>query len=126
MPGPFVIERRGNVVMLARKPEAASLRRAAIERLRARLPRATILYAVMRANDPGLGWLIVDMVLIDGCAVERVTPDVAQALGCFDPAREVGMKLRRGAGPDILGESVGRLSTLLFGAPDQLRHALIG
>lgn len=126
MDGSLVAERHGNIVTLARKPHAADLRRAAIDRLRDRLARDSILYAVRRAHDPGFGWLVVDMMLIDGCAVECISADVARALGCFDPAREVGIKLRRAAGPDILAESVGRLSSLLFGAPGLLRHALIG
>jgi hypothetical protein len=127
MAGAMVAERLGNVLVLGRRPEAAALRQAAIDRLRERVALDSILYAVRRAHDPGFGWLVVDFVLIDGCAVTCITADVARALGCFDPAREVGVKLRGAAGPDILGEAIdGRLSTLVFGMPGALRHALIG
>ena len=123
----MVAERRGNVVVLARPPVGASQRLAAVERLRQHVQRDTILYAVRRAHDAGFGWLVVDIMLIDGRNIACITADVAMALECFDPAREVGMKLRRGATLDILGECIdGRLSTLLFGAPDLLQHAMIG
>lgn len=125
--GAEVAEQYGNLVMLTREQAPpADPRQAAIERLRRRVWPESILYAVRRAHDAGNGWIICDFYLIHEREVQCFTNDVAQALGCFDPAREIGVKLRHGVGADVLGELIdGRLSTLLFGEPGALRHAMI-
>lgn len=126
--GLMVIERRGNLVMLSQgEPPPTDMRQAAIDRLRSRVWPESVIYAVRRAFDPGFGWIVCDFFLIQERHIQCLTREIAQALGCYDPAREVGVKLRHGVGADVLGELIdGRLSTLLFGQPDALRHAVIG
>lgn len=122
-----VAERIGNLVMLARSPvPPADPRQGAIERLRRRVWPESILYAVRRAHDAGFGWIVVDFYLIHERMVQCLTDDIARALGCYDASREVGVKLRYGAGADVLGEAIdGRLSMLLFGQAGALGHAVI-
>jgi hypothetical protein len=125
MPSVDVQAGAGNVVHLSRgTASAADAKRQAVERLRALLPGGGILYAVRRAHDPGFGWIVCDFYRIDGSDVLRVTEDVARALDCFDPAREIGVKLRSAAAGDPLAAATDRLSTLLFGAPGRLDRRL--
>lgn len=127
MPGVDVLPGEGNVVFLSRRTEApADPKRDALARLRAVLPRGAILYAVRRAHDPGFGWIVCDFYRIEGADVTCLTTDVAQALDCFDPAREIGVKLRRAQGAEPLAGAIDRLSTLLFGAPGALAVRMIG
>jgi hypothetical protein len=123
VPGVEVLPRQGNVVAFSRAPDP---KREAIARLRAALPRGCIIYAVRRAHDPGFGWIVCDFYRIEGNEVTCLTADIAHALDCFDPAREVGVKLRRARGSDPLAEAIdGRLSTLLFGAPGAITQRVI-
>jgi hypothetical protein len=109
------------------KRAAPSGRDMAIARLRAKVQRDAIIYAVRRAHDRGFGWIVCDFYLIDGPAVECITADVARALECHDHAREVGVKLRSAPGQDPLAPAIERrLATLLFGRAGTLRHRLIG
>ena len=128
MPGVDVRAREGNVVFLSRRPEAVpDLRAAALARLRAALPRGSVIYAVRRAHDPGFGWIVCDFYRIEGGEVTSLTDDVARALDCCDPAREIGVKLRRAQGSDPLAAAIeGRLSTLLHGAPGAIGQRIIG
>ncbi len=118
----------GNVVFLSRRNEAVpDRRRTAIARLRALLPRGGILYAVRRAHDAGFGWIVCDFYRIEGGEVTCLTEEVARALDCLDPAREIGVKLRRAQGFDPLAAAIdGRLSTLLHGAPGEIGQRMIG
>jgi hypothetical protein len=128
VPGVDVLPREGNVVFLSRRAAvpAADPKREAIARLRTMLPRGAILYAVRRAHDPSFGWIVCDLYRIDDNEVRCVTADVAHALDCHDPDREVGVKLRRARGPTPLAEAIdGRLSTLLFGAPGAIGHRML-
>ena len=129
--GLAVAGQSGNVVTLIRASlratPAARARQDAIDRLRARVRRDTIMYAVRRAHDPEFGWLVCDVYLIDGADIDCVTDDLAHALECFDPAREVGVKLRGRAGAGPLVNAIDlRLSALLFGTPNALRHCMLG
>jgi hypothetical protein len=102
-------------------------RQAAIARLRDKIKRDTVIYAVRRAHDAASGWIVCDFYLINGAAAERISEDVARVLECYDPKREVGVKLRRSQGVDPLVPIIaGRLSTVLFGRPGALGHCLIG
>ena len=130
MPGVDVRPGEGNVVFLSRRmvaPAAADPRRDALARLRAALPRGSVLYAVRRAHDPGCGWIVCDFYRIEAGEVTRLTEEVARALDCFDPAREIGVKLRRAQGGEPLAAaSDGRLSTLLHGTPGAIGQRMIG
>lgn len=117
----------GHVLFLPREgavvPEA---RYAAIERLRALLPPGAVLYAVRRAHDAQMGWIVCDFYRIENGDVACLTEDVARALDCFDPAREVGVKLRSSPGIDPLAGAIdGRLSTLLHGGPGEIGQRMI-
>ena len=80
-----------------------------------------------RAHDPGFGWIVCDFYRIEGTAAECISADVARVLECYDPAREVGVRLRRSQGVDPLAPIIaGRLSTVLFGRPGALAHCLLG
>ena len=97
-----------------------------VARLRALLPRDAIVYAVRRAADREFGWLVCDLYCIDGPEVVCITAEIAHALGCHEPGREVGVKLRHGVACDPLTQAIDlRLSTLLFGAPEALRHRML-
>ncbi len=124
MPGAEILPIRDNVVMLSRP--AADPRREAVAHLRAMLPRGATLYAVRRAHDPGFGWIVCDFYRIDGTDVTCVSEPVARVLECFDPAREVGVKLRRAQGGDPLALAADRLSVALFAAPGTLTLRQIG
>ncbi len=128
VPGVDVRPGEGNVVFLSRRAEAAAdPKSAAVARLRAALPRGSVLYAVRRAHDPGFGWIVCDFYRIEAGEVTPLTDDIARALDCCDPAREVGVKLRRAQGADPLAGAIdGRLSTLLHGAPGEIGQRLIG
>ncbi len=130
MPGADVRPGEGNVVFLSRRmaaPAAADPKLEAVARLRAVLPRGSILYAVRRAHDPDTGWIVCDFYRIEAGEVTRLTDEVARALDCFDPAREVGVKLRRAQGFDPLAGAIdGRLSTLLHGTPGAIGQRMIG
>ena len=123
MPGVELLPRRCTVVRLSRP---ADPKRDAIARLRMALPRGAIIYAVPRARDPASNWIVCDFYRIDDGEVRSISADVAQALECFDPAREVGVKLRCGPGRHPLTAAIdGRLSTLLFGAPGLVGHRMM-
>jgi hypothetical protein len=108
-------------------PPSGQPRQEAIARLREALPRDSVVYAVRRAHDAEFGWIVCDFYRIDGTDVTCISKDVALALECYDPAREVGVKLRRSQGVDPLAPIIaGRLSTVLFGRPNALRHCMIG
>jgi hypothetical protein len=100
----------------------------AITRLRGRVPAGTIVYVVMRDRDPDNDWMICDLYLIDGHRVTCVTDDVARVLGCFDPRFDPGIRLARApGGDDPLRQLIDRsLSRLLFNAPGQVSHQVIG
>jgi hypothetical protein len=118
-----------NVVAFGRTvaPGPEARRRAAVARLRGKLRHDDVIYAVRRAHDPQFGWIVCDLYLIGADDVDCLTSDIALALECQDPEREVGVKLRRAAGSDPLAGAIsGRLSTILFGAPDVLHHRMIG
>lgn len=118
----------GNVVFLSRRADAvaADARQDALARLRAMLPPGSVLYAVRRAHDPGFGWIVCDFYRIAADGVTRLTEEVALALECHDPAREIGVKLRRAQGVDPLAAAIdGRLSTLLHGAPGALTQRMM-
>lgn len=128
MAGVDVRPREGNVVFLSRRADAvaADARQDALARLRAMLPPGSVLYAVRRAHDPGFGWIVCDFYRIAAGEVTRVTEDVALALECHDPAREIGVKLRRAQGADPLAAAIdGRLSTLLHGTPGALTQRMM-
>lgn len=131
MPGvdvrPPARDRADNVVVLSRYPApAADPRGDAIARLRAALPEGAVLYAVRRAHDPGTGWIVCDFYRIEAGEVTRLSEEVALALDCHDPAREVGVKLRRVQGHDPLVAAIdGRLSTLLHGTPGAIGQRMI-
>ena len=121
-----VLPGEGNVVFLSRRgvPEPKQV---AIARLRALLPPGSILYAVRRAHDDGFGWIVCDFYRIDTGDVTCLTEEVARALDCFDPRREVGVKLRRAQGHDPLAGAIdGRLSMLLHGEPGEIGQRMIG
>lgn len=129
MPGADLRQGEGNVVFLSRRTvaPAADPKAEAIARLRAALPLGSVLYAVRRAHDPGFGWIVCDFYRIEAGEVTRLTEEVARALDCFDPAREIGVKLRRAQGGDPLAGAIdGRLSTLLHGAPGAIGQRMIG
>ena len=121
-----VMPGEGNVVILSRR-DGPSPKHLAVTRLRSLLPPGSILYAVRRAHDDGFGWIVCDFYRIEGGEVTCLTEEVARALDCLDPAREIGVKLRRAQGFDPLAAAIdGRLSTLLHGAPGEIGQRMIG
>lgn len=120
-----VLPGEGNVVFLSRR-DAPEPRQLALGRLRALLPPGSILYAVRRAHDDGFGWIVCDFYRIESGDVICLTEEVARALDCFDPRREVGVKLQCAQGHDPLSRAIdGRLSTLLYGAPGEIGQRVI-
>ena len=121
-----------NVISLASRRSAlpdgmAQLQRQdALARLRQRIRPGDIVYAVLRHYNAANDWLICDFYLIDGHHVGCITTEVARALDRYDPERETGMKIMRPSGRDVLCELIdGKLSRLLFGAADEIRHQVI-
>jgi hypothetical protein len=107
-------------------PAEAYDRRQAIERLRRALSPGGIVYTVRRWFHPDNDWLVCDFFHINAHDVTCITQDVALALECFDPGREVGVKLDRPGRTDPLAALIdGRLSTLLYGEPGVVQHAVI-
>ncbi|HEX3349135.1 MAG TPA: hypothetical protein VHS58_13645 [Acetobacteraceae bacterium] len=101
-------------------------RQDALARLRQRVRPGDILYTVLRHYNAANDWLICDFYLIDGHHVGCITTDVARALERYDPEREVGVKIARPIGRDVLCDLIdGTLSRLLFGAADEIRHQVI-
>lgn len=120
-----ILPGEGNVVVLSRRQDVDP-KQVATARLRTLLPPGSLLYAVRRAHDDGFGWIVCDFYRIEAGDVTRLTDDVALALDCYDPRREVGVKLRRVQGHDPLAGAIdGRLSTLLHGAPCEIGQRII-
>jgi hypothetical protein len=98
----------------------------AVARLRRRIAPGVIIYAVLRHHSAANDWIICDFYLIDGHNVACLTEDVARAVERFDPSREVGVRLVRSPGRNVLRDVIDvGLSKLLFGVPDAIRHQVI-
>ena len=122
----------GNVVSLAARranqPEILPKleRQDALARLRRRVRPGDIIYMVLRHYSAESNWLVCDFYLIDGHNVGCITTDVARAVDRYDPAREIGMKIVRPPGRDVLRDLIdGTLSRLLFGEAEEIRHQVI-
>jgi hypothetical protein len=134
MPGNAAVTDTAAIIPFARprrEPEAAPNpmpdRRAAVERLRRRLPEDSLVYVTRRWFNPANEWLIVDFFHIDGHSVTCITEDVAVAIDRYDPEREVGLKLYRPGGMDPLAVLIdGTLSRVLHGAGGAVQHVVIG
>ena len=97
----------------------------ALARLRQRVQPGDIIYVVLRHDDPGKDWMVCDFYLIDGHHVGCITTEVGRALERFEPDR-AGIKIARPPGRDVLCDLIdGKLSRLLFGRADEVRHQVI-